>query len=169
MSLVYQCAPDYLYNTTLNGSITKWAKQHRLNIARYPAGQDSLWDWENPSGYMGISSYAPASPTSPGKDGWNGTPAPQKDWMSLAEYLELCRSIGSQPLIGVNYFCSSKHESYCGTLNQSIAHAVKQVEFVVSHGFPGAFYYIGNEECQVSCALKTMDCLLQNDGLFATK
>ena len=42
-------------------------------------------------------------------------------------YLELCREIGSKPLIGVNYFCSKKHSSFCGTLNQSIAHAVKQV------------------------------------------
>ena len=50
MSLVYQWAPDYLYNTSINGSITKWAKQHRLNIARYPAGQNSLWNWEKPSG-----------------------------------------------------------------------------------------------------------------------
>ena len=27
----------------------------------------------------------------------------------------------------------------------------QKVEFVVAHGFPGAFYYIGNEECQVNC------------------
>ena len=46
MSLVYQWAPDYLYNTSINGSITKWAKRNRLNIARYPAGQNlgsSIW------------------------------------------------------------------------------------------------------------------------------
>ena len=52
MSLVYEWAPDYLYNTSINGSITKWAKKHRLNIARYPAGQDSAWNWEHPSGYL---------------------------------------------------------------------------------------------------------------------
>jgi hypothetical protein len=142
MSLVYEWAPDYLYNTSLNGSITAWARRNRINIARYPAGQDSAWNWENPSGYMGISAYDPAAPPQ----------APAREWMSLAEYLELCREIGSQPLIGVNYFCSNKHYSYCGTLNESIAHAVKQVKFVVAHGFPGAFYYIGNEECQTNCA-----------------
>ena len=133
MSLVYEWAPDYLYNTSINGSITKWAKQHRLNIARYPAGQDSAWNWEHPSGYMGISAYDPSAPPQ----------APADDWMSLAEYLVMCREIGSKPLVGVNYYCSKKHLSYCGTVNQSIAHAVKQVKFVVAHGFPGAFYYIG--------------------------
>jgi hypothetical protein len=181
MSLVYSWAPDYLYNTTINGSITRWAKRHRINIARYPAGQDSLWDWEKPSGYMGISAYDPARP---GKEDWNGVQAPPQNWMSLGEYLELCREIGSQPLIGVNYFCSSNHLPYCGTLNQSIAHAVKQVQFVVDHGFKGAFYYIvsvwfvfrrhpcllyymflrvqGNEECQTNCAGFHADLIAQH-------
>lgn len=79
----------------------------------------------------------------------------------------MCGEIGSKPLIGVNYLCSSKHEAYCGmiracvaslscyvadqryfagTVNQSIAHAVKQVEFVVSKGFPAAFYYIVRQQ-----------------------
>ena len=91
---------------------------------------------------MGISAYDPGAPPQ----------APAEEWMSMAEYLQLCREIGSMPLIGVNYFCSNEHNSYCGTLDQSIAHAVKQVEFVVAHGFPGAFYYIGNEECQTDCS-----------------
>ena len=142
MSLVYEWAPDYLYNTSINGSVTRWAKKHRINIARYPAGQSSFWNWEHPSGYMGISSFDPTAPPQ----------APSQDWMSLAEYLQLCEEIGSQPLIGVNYFCSAKHRSYCGSLNESIAHAVKQVEYVVARGFPGAFYYIGNEECQTDCS-----------------
>ena len=152
MSLVYQWAPDYLYNTSINGSVTAWAKKHRINIARYPAGQSSFWNWEHPSGYMGISSFNPTAPPQ----------APAKDWMSLAEYLHFCEEIGSKPLIGVNYFCSGKHYSYCGSLNESIAHAVKQVEYVVARGFPGAFYYIGNEECQVDCSGFHADLIAQH-------
>jgi len=50
MSTVYSWSPDVLYNTTQNGSITKWAKEHRLNIVRYPGGEASAWDWEDPTG-----------------------------------------------------------------------------------------------------------------------
>ena len=141
MSLVYEWAPDYHYDIKLNGSITKWAKKHQLKIARYPAGQASQWNWESPSGYMGISSFDPTAPS----------PAPAADWMSLGEYLELCREIGSRPLIGVNYYCGNNHAKFCGTSNESIARAMRQVEYVVQQGFPGAFYYIGNEECQTNC------------------
>ena len=81
-------------------------------------------------------------------------------FVASRRYLQMCEEIGSQPLIGVNYFCSSKHESYCGTKNQSIAHAVKQVEFVVAHGFPGAFYYIVSSiNSQLRTAL-TVQCSL---------
>ena len=135
MSLVYQWAPDEMYNTSQNGSITKWAKRNHLNIARYPAGQSSLWNWEAPSGWMGISSFNPKAPA----------PAPAEDWMSMTEYLDFCHEIGSQPLIGVNYMCGNNHKQCDIPANESIAHAVKQVQFTVAHGFPGAFYYIGNE------------------------
>ena len=142
MSVVYQWAPDYLYNTSLNGSITRWAKEHRINIARYPAGQASLWNWEAPSGWMGMSSFNPKTPA----------PAPAEDWMSMAEYLDMCREIDSTPLIGVNYLCGNGHNACNLTANETIALAVRQVEFTVAAGFPGAYYYIGNEECQTDCS-----------------
>ena len=142
MSIVYQSAPDWFYNTSTNGSITRWAKENRLNIARYPAGQAAFWNWEAPSGWMGWSSFNPAAPP----------PAPPADWMSMSEYLAMCHELGSKPLVGVNYMCGSKHSRCNLTANETIALAVRQVEFVVAHGFPGAFYYIGNEECQQDCS-----------------
>jgi hypothetical protein len=141
MSLVYSWAKDYYYDPKQNGSVTSWAKQNRLNIARYPAGEASFWNWEAPSGYMGVSSLDPAAPP----------PAPAADWMSMEEYLDMCREVGSRPLIGVNYLCGNHAAKFCGTVNESIARAVRQVEFTVKNGFPGAFYYIGNEECQSNC------------------
>lgn len=48
-----------------------------------------------------------------------------------------------RPLIGVNYNC---HGKYYVSQNDSIARAVRQVEYVVARGFRGAFYYIGNED-----------------------
>jgi hypothetical protein len=47
------------------------------------------------------------------------------------------------PLVGVNYNCDGKNWV---PLNESIARAVRQVEFVKKAGFTGVFYYIGNED-----------------------
>ena len=74
---------------------------------------------------------------------WKGTPAPKEDWMSLSEYLSLCKDVGMMPLVGVNYNC--KGEEWV-PLNESIARAVRQVNFVKAAGFEGALYYIGNED-----------------------
>jgi hypothetical protein len=51
MSLVYSWAPDAIYK---NGSMANWAKQNKLATARYPAGEASYYNWENPSGLMGM-------------------------------------------------------------------------------------------------------------------
>jgi hypothetical protein len=60
--------------------------------------------------------------------------------MSLAEYLKLCKASGMVPLIGVNYNCHNYQ--HCNeTKEQTIPRAVRQVEFVVKEGFPGAFWY----------------------------
>ena len=132
MSLVYAWAPDAAYK---NGTMAKWAKHHRLNTARYPAGMASYWNWEEPSGYMGVTSLSA---------NWTKEQqAPEEEWMSLQEYLDLCRVTDMMPLIGVNYNC---HTRCSVPANESIARAVRQVQFVAKAGFTGAFWYIGNED-----------------------
>jgi hypothetical protein len=71
--------------------------------------------------------------------------APPENWMSLKEYLDICRTAELRPLIGVNYNCHNYQK--CNVpRNESIARAVRQVEYVVQAGFSGAFWYIGNED-----------------------
>ena len=65
--------------------------------------------------------------------------APAAEWMSLAEYLELCRSADLRPMIGVNYNCHN-YQKCDVPRNESIARAVRQVQFVVKAGFPGALW-----------------------------
>ena len=136
MSLVYTWAPDRAY---ANGTMAAWAKENKLHTARYPAGTASYFNWENPTGQMGNSSLS---------RNWidnHCKPAPKEDWMSLKEYLKLCSDAGLRPLIGVNYNCHNYQK--CNVpLNESIARAVRQVEFVTQQGFRGAFWYIGNED-----------------------
>jgi len=131
MSLVYAWAPDAVYK---NGSIAEYAKQHRVATARYPAGMASYWNWENPTGIMGQSSFDPD---------WDGTVAPTDQWMDIDEYLDFCEASGIRPLLGVNYNC---HKSFWVSEEDSIARAVRQVQHVKDRGFTGAFWYIGNED-----------------------
>eukprot|EP01048_Picozoa_sp_COSAG05_P021490 COSAG05_NODE_3970_length_1744_cov_4.354407_1_plen_495_part_10 len=134
MSLVYAWAPDAAYK---NGTMAKWAAQHRLNTARFPAGMASYWNWEEPSGLMGKSSLSAH---------WTKQQqAPEQDWMSLKEYLDMCRVVKMVPLIGVNYNCGN-YKKCQESPEESIARAVRQVQFVVNAGFKGAFWYIGNED-----------------------
>jgi hypothetical protein len=69
--------------------------------------------------------------------------APEEDWMSMGEYLDLCEATGMRPLIGANYNC---HKSLWVNETESIARAVRQVKFAKSRGFPGGIWYIGNED-----------------------
>ena len=74
--------------------------------------------------------------------------APAKQWMNFSEYLELCRASNMRPLVGVNYNCHNGKACpfNAGTANASVARAERQVRFALSKGFPGAFWYIGNED-----------------------
>jgi len=132
MSFVYAWAPDKVYQ---NGSVAAYARSIGVTTARYPAGQASYWDWENPIGKMGFSSLDPH---------WDGIVDPEEDWMSLQEYLSFCHAAGiTKPLIGVNYNCGGE---FWLSQSESIEKAKRQVQYVVSKGFRGAFYYIGNED-----------------------
>jgi hypothetical protein len=74
---------------------------------------------------------------------WNGTRAPTDEWMSLDEYLDFATDAKLMPFVGVNYVAVKE---YSRPLNASLAAAQRQVAAVVAKGFPGAYYYIGNED-----------------------
>lgn len=133
MSMVYSWAPDKLY--VGNDTIVSWGVKTGVRTARYPAGQNSYWNWEQPSGLMGVSSYAPGFDAATASD--------PSLWTSLSEYLDVCERANLKPLIGVNYNC---HGSHYVNSTASIASAVRQVEYVVGRGFTGAFWYVGNED-----------------------
>jgi len=123
-----------------NASMLDWMRRHKVRTMRYPGGGPaSDWNWENPTGLFDASSLDPR---------WDPTHvAPRDDWMSLSEYLQLCNHTGIMPMVGVNWNCKNKMDEWGVTEDQSIARAVRQVEFVVGqHGFNEAFFYIGNED-----------------------
>ena len=143
MSLVYSWAPDAVYGNASrpNSTMADWARKHRLATARYPGGEASYWNWEDPSGVMGRSTLDPAFT--------DAERAPPHLWMSLDEYLDLCAAAALRPLIGVNYNC---HRNPWVPRDASVARAVRQVRHVLKRGFPGALWYIGNEDAALGDA-----------------
>ncbi len=131
MHLRYDNAYDSMY---ADGSKAAWAAGNRIFSARYPGGgPTSRYHWEAPSGYINKDSWDPA---------WNGVPNNSSKWMSLDEYLTFCHQGNLTPMVGIN------HESgvFFDRLEDSIREASNCVQHVVDAGFPGAVYYIGNED-----------------------
>ncbi len=136
---VYYNDADAAYS---DDSFALWCKQAGVGTMRFPGGSVVKYcDWENPSGYARGDPWQP----NPDPADWNGntnTTAPEADWMSIDEYLHFCDVSGITPLIGVNYRSGYLYNR----MQDSIDRASNCVQYVVDAGYPGAFYYIGNED-----------------------
>ena len=142
MSLVYSWAPDAVYGNASrpNSTMADWARKHHLATARYPGGEASYWNWEDPSGVMGRSTLDPTFTDAA------RAAAPVDEPRRV---LGPVRAAALRPLIGVNYNC---HRNPWVPRDASIARAVRQVRHVVKRGFPGALWYIGNEDAALGNA-----------------
>lgn len=110
-----------------------WAREAGITVARFPGGNEvKFWDWRNPTGYKKRDFWDDASIKG----------APPSEWMSLDEYLHFLEVSGVAPLIGVNISSGVRNHR----LEDSVARARDQVKYIVSKGFTGAFYYLGNED-----------------------
>lgn len=117
-----------------DGELADWFRQAGIGTMRFPGGSVvKYWDWENPSGKATGDPWDPA---------WDGVVADSNNWMSLDEYLDFCDGSGIVPLVGVNYRSGYLY----GRVQDSIDRAARCVQHVVDRGYPGAFYYIGNED-----------------------
>jgi len=145
LSLVYVWAADAMYGVNesigSNDTWSEWACTNNVGTMRYPGGTASYHNWEDPSGLMGETTHDPSFDEHHERvDG--------SQWMSLAEYLDLCDRIpGVVPLIGINY---NDHGERYTNESASIAKAERLVQYVVSRGYTGVFYYIGNEDAVTS-------------------
>ncbi|TLX76478.1 hypothetical protein E9993_06200 [Labilibacter sediminis] len=131
MHSVYCNDGDSLYERS---NFTNWMRIADVGTMRYPGGGVvKYWDWENPTGVMQGDPFNP--------DWDNSKNTVSKDWTSLDEYLEMVKISGITPLLGVNITSGYRY----GKVDESIARAVRMVEYVKSKGFGGAFWYLGNE------------------------
>lgn len=127
---VYSDEKDVIYE---DDSFAHWAKRAGITTARFPGGTViKFWDWQNPTGYQKV-------------DPWDETTSgriPASEWMSLDEYLHFVDVSGVTPLIGINLLSGVRNNR----IEDSVARAREQVSYVVSKGYAGAFYYLGNED-----------------------
>lgn len=129
---VYSFTPDSNY---ADGSIAAWAKRAGVSASRFPGGTVvKFWDWEDPTGVLNGDAWDPNWDTADN--------APASDWMSLDEYLAFLRASGVAPIFGVNALSGQTH----GREADSIARAVRMVQYVKERGYGGALWYVGNEE-----------------------
>jgi len=127
---VYSDESDAVYD---DDSFAKWARNAGVTVARFPGGTVvKYWDWQNPTGYMKVDPW----------DDPDAESAPPADWMSIDEYLHFVQVSGVTPLIGINLLSGVRNDR----VEDSVTRATDQVKYVVSKGYNGAFYYLGNEE-----------------------
>lgn len=133
----YHDARDSAY---ADGRIAGWAASNHIAFMRYPGGSTvKTYDWQNPSGTLADDPWDPA---------YTGA-ADATLWMSLDEYLAFCDAGGARPMIGINWLSGSKFR----TLEEGVERASNCVQYVKNHGYPGADYYIGNEDMWELCLL----------------
>ncbi len=135
LHFVYTNESDNAYD---NKKVALWAKHAGINTARFPGGGVVKgWDWKHP---LGRNKTDPWNP----KD--NHTVEPESNWMSLDEYLSFAKISGITPLVGVNYTSGILYHRE----KESVKRAADMIRYVKSRGFPGAYYYIGNEDIHIA-------------------
>ena len=131
LHFVYTKEFDKIYD---DNKVALWAKNAGIHTARFPGGTVVKgWDWRKPLGRIH-------------SDPWDLKSSqfvePERNWMSLDEYLEFAKISGITPLLGVNYSSGVLYNRE----HDSVKRAADMVRYVKSRGFSGAYYYIGNED-----------------------
>ena len=136
---VYSDAKDSIYE---DGRVADWSKSAGIGVARFPGGGALKgWDWQNPTGLRKVDRWDPD---------YQGKVSPESDWMSLDEFLQFVGRSGVTPLIGVDYLSGLKF----GKREQSVKRAADLVKYVKDAGYPGTFYYIGNEDIHLAGGIR---------------
>ncbi|MCG8371211.1 MAG: hypothetical protein MJA32_11945 [Proteobacteria bacterium] len=129
---VYSIEDDAIYH---GDWFAEWAGEAGIAAARYPGGTVvKYWDWRQPTGVFSGDRWDPEFDPS--------DTAPDSRWMSLDEFLAFARRAGIKPILGVNLLSGKRF----GREKESIERAARMVEYVRDRGFPGADWYLGNEE-----------------------
>lgn len=108
----------------------------KSGVLRYPGGKIvEAWHWDSPNGQFGMDSWKP---------GYNAANnRPDTEFMDLEEYMQLCRSINAEPLVGINTTSGKLYRKE--GVAASVEEAKRLVSHCVEHNYGVKYYYIGNE------------------------
>lgn len=115
-----------------------------IGVLRYPGGEEtSRFHWEHP----GVNGYVDLWDESMHGQRWMSTWVPPETWatndafMSFDEYIDACRRIGAEPLVGVNMSSGAR----LGRVEDSIDEAVRWVRYARDHGYHVRYWFLDNE------------------------
>jgi hypothetical protein len=131
MHTVHGNEPDVLWE---NPEVSSWMKRAKVGTIRYPGGTAvQTWHWDEPNGIsFKVDSWEPGSRV---------TPRDPKLWMSLEEYIALCRKVGAEPMVGINIGSGKRFNR----MQDSLDSARRLIRHCVDRNYRVRFWYIGNE------------------------
>jgi hypothetical protein len=119
------------------GPIPALLKELNTRILRYPAGTvTTFYHWQHLTGQGWKDSWSPTFNTAKN--------SPPSAYMDLDEYLDVCRRLKTEPLIGINMGSGMKYNR--------LADGIREARALMLHcrekGVKVTYYYLGNEPYQ---------------------
>jgi len=129
-------------NTWKDGKKVAALKEAGISSLRYPGGHVvSFWDWEFPyhSAYQNFWEPRYVKSLTPEKKAELKKANNQR--MGLDDFLKICAEASAEPVVGINMFQGYKYNR----LKDSIAKAVRLVEYCKKQNPKVTYYYLDNE------------------------
>lgn len=129
-------------NTWKDGKKVAALKEAGISSLRYPSGHVvSFWDWEFPyhNAYQNFWEPSYVKSLTPEKKAELKKANSQR--MGLEDFLKICAESGAEPVVGINMFQGYKYNR----LKDSIAKAVRLVEYCKKQNPKVTYYYLDNE------------------------
>lgn len=128
---VYGEEPDHLYEDV---RIADWMKAAKVRIIRWPGGTAvSNYHWNDLNGIsFDTDTWDPNY-----DDGY----MPESDYMDLDEFIAYCRTVGAEPMVGININSGKKYNRKQDSLDEARA----LIQYCKENNYDVQYWYIGNE------------------------
>ena len=121
-------------NIWADGKMAEYLRQVNAGILRYPGGvETSKFHWDKPYNHWNVDLWDPNIDP-------NDYP-PTDVYMDVNNYIQQCRIIGAEPLIGINVQSGVRFNR----LQDSIDEAVRWVQFCKNNDYNVTYWYLENE------------------------
>jgi len=125
-------------------------KKSGVGSLRYPGGEETtFFHWEHPgvNGYEDLWDPKSQHGVSPGRGKFQVTWVAPKDWdsnenfMDFDEYIDICRQLGAEPIVGINLESGKKHNRQ----KDGIDEALRWMRYCEKKKFKVTYWFLDNE------------------------